>query len=296
MEALMMLLILILLFLSYGARGTFMKFAQQGRVSTLKQALVYTALYSLLQFLVLIAVPPYLSLICEPGFYIYPLGFAIFYSLGYILLVMAISCGSTSITNTVNAFNCLIPVFFGVIVWKEELSVYKIIGLMLFAVGLILYNKSSYSVGGIKHKITLRWVFYVIASTVSMGIAVAFTKVCMAKFPECGEVYLIYYTLFSTIIGMVCVLLWAREDAKHLFADVKFIWYTLVAAVAFNVSNYVFVTYINNFASAFFIPMCSVVGMISILIFGRIFLKEKISRSAVISSLICILAIVLLNF
>lgn len=296
MENLMMLLILVLLFAAHGARGIFMKLGQAGRVSTLKQALVYITVYSALQAVVLLAVPPYPSLVCDAGFYIYPLAFAVFYTLGYIMMVMAMNEGSTAITNTVYSFNCLIPVVFGVVVWKEEISVYKAIGLLLFIAGLLLYNRSSYSIGGVKQRISKKWLTYALGSLIFMGIAVIFTKISMREFPNYGEQYLIFYSLFSFVLCAVLIFFWARDEVKPLVTDLKFLLYTGAAAVGLDLSNYIFVMFINKFPSAFFLPLCSVVGMLAVLICGRIFLKEKISRSACISSIICIAAIVLLNF
>lgn len=291
-----MVLTLAILFMAHGSRGTFMKFAQKDRVSTLPQAIVHITVYSFLQLVILLAVPPYPSLICEPEFLIYPLGFAAFYNAGYVMLIMAMSEGSTSITNTINSFNCLVPVFFGLIVWGEKMSVCKTIGLMLFIIGLLLYNRSSYSVGGVKQKISPKWLWHTLASVLLTGIAVIFTKISMRSFPDYGEQYLIYYTLFSTIIGSALVLLRARKDAAVLCRDKKFWANTGVAAVALDVSNYIFVTFINLFPGVLFLPMCSVVAMLGVMVFGRVLLKEKISKSALISSVICIAAIVLLNF
>jgi len=288
--------ILVVMFISYGARGIFLKLAQNGRVSTLQQALVYTTLYSALQAVVLLVAPPYPSLICEAEFYIYPLAFSVFYILGYIFLIMALSEGSTGITNTINSFNCLVPVFFGFVVWKEELSVWKIIGLFLFVLGLIIYNRSSYSVEGVKQKISPKWLWHTLMSVVFMGIAVIFTKMAMREYPAYDEQYLIYYALLSVIIGGVLMLFLARDQIKPLFFDWKFVLFVGIAATAFDVNNYIFVNFINKLHGAFFLPFCSVMGMVSVLICSRIFLKEKISRSAIISSAICIAAIAFLNF
>lgn len=296
MENLMMLVILVLLFISHGARGIFMKLGQKGRVSTLKQALVYTTVYSALQAAVLLAVPPYPSLVCDVGFYIYPFAFAVFYTLSYMMMIMAMNEGSTAITNTIYSFNSLIPVLFGIIVWKEELSLCKGLGLLLFIAGLLLYNRSSYTVGGVKQKISKKWLIYSLGTLVFMGIAVIFTKSSMRAFPNYGEQYLIFYSLFSFVLGGIFILFFAREEIKPLVTDFKFLIFTGIAAVGLDLSNYIFVMFINKFPSAFFLPLCSVVGMIAVLVCGRIFLKEKISRSACVSSFICIAAIVLLNF
>lgn len=296
MQNLAMLFALCVLFCAYCARGIFMKFAQRGRVNTLRQALVHIALYSALQAAALLAAPPYPTLICEASFFIYPLGFAVFYTVGYMMLVMAMAEGSTSITNTINSFNCLIPVFFGIIAWNEALSIWKGIGLALFAIGLVLYNRSSYSVGGVRRRISAKWLVHTLLSLVLMGIAVIFTKSSMRAYPQYGEQYLIYYALFSLAISVPIILCCARKEARLLLGDVKFIAHTGAAAVAFDITNYFFVSYINRFPGAFFLPLCSVVGMLSVMVGGRVFLKEKISRSAIISSIICVIAIVFLNF
>lgn len=292
----LMALTLGVLFFAYGVRTASMKFAQSGRVSTLRQSLVFITLFSALQVVLLLLTPPYQSLAVDVKFLIYPLGFAVFYSIGYILLLMALSEGPASVTNTILSFNTLVVVAFGIVVWREAVSLWKVVGLTLFVIGLLFYNKGSYSVGGVVQKIRPKWLVHTLGAMLLNGVAVIFTKLSMQQYPMLGKQYLIYYGLFGVAIGVVLILACARSEAKPLIRDRKFLLHTLAAAAAFDVSNYIFVTLINRFSTILFMPLCSVLNMLSILTFGWVVLKERISKSALISSALCLVAIVLLNF
>ena len=283
----------------FGARGAnviSIKFAQEGRVSTLKQSIVFTTLFSAFQAILLLAVPPYRPLITDLNFIFYPFGFAVFYAIGYIFLLLAISNGSSSITNTIYSFNTIVAVLFGVFLWDEKLSVLKVLGLILFGIGMVLYNKSSYSVGGQKRGMSVKWLIYVIVATLGCGISIIFTKLGMNAYPEYGKEYLLYYSAIATLIGLVVILFYGRQDMVTLAKDGKFMLHTCLAAATLDISNYIFVNYISRFPSIIFLPLYSIIGMLAIIVFSRVILKERISRNAVISTVLCLIAIVLLNF
>ena len=129
----------------------------------------------------------------------------------------------------------------------------------------------------------------------TIGCAVVFTKLGMATYPGCGKQYMLYYGLSASVIGIVVTLFSGRREVKPLVCDKRFMIFTFIAALAINITNTIFVTYINNFPAAVFLPSVSILSMLGILVLSRVILKEKISRSALVSSIICIIAILCLN-
>ncbi|MEG2571306.1 MAG: EamA family transporter, partial [Clostridia bacterium] len=168
--------------------------------------------------------------------------------------------------------------------------------LALFVAGLIIYNKSSYSVDGEKKSISPKWIGLVLASMFSNGIAVIFTKMSMRDFPQYSKEYLVYFTLIAALIGLIVILVRGRTEARKLIREKRLWKHTAYAAASLDVSNIIFVAYINLFPTALFLPLTSVLGMLAILIFGRLILHERVSKSALVSSVICIIAILFLNF
>ncbi|MEG2377539.1 MAG: EamA family transporter [Clostridia bacterium] len=289
-------LILAVFFLARGVNMVGMRLGQKDNVNTFMQSVVFTTVYCVLQAVILLVIPPYKLIVPEARFYLYPLGFAIFYFLGNVLLIKSFSMGPSSIANTIASFNSLIAIAFSVIAWGETLSVFKIIGLALFVAGLIIYNKSSYSVDGEKKSISPKWIGLVLASMFSNGIAVIFTKMSMRDFPQYSKEYLVYFTLIAALIGLIVILVRGRTEARKLIREKRLWKHTAYAAASLDVSNIIFVAYINLFPTALFLPLTSVLGMLAILIFGRLILHERVSKSALVSSVICIIAILFLNF
>ena len=290
-----MILMLILLFLLRGANVVCVQLAQRGRVSTIPQSVVFVTIYSALQAIVFLLIPPYSLSIPDLKFLIYPFFFAMLYSVGNVLLLKTLRLGSAAVANTIGQFNMLVPVAFGMIYWGESLGVFQIIGLVLFIIGLLIYNGSSVSVGEEKQKISVKFLIYAVVSMLFTGSAVIFTKLGMAAYPEFGKQYLFYYAFFAMIIGAIISLKTAPGEIKPLVRDKKLLLNCALAAISVDITNVIFVSYINAFPTAIFMPSYSVIGMLGIMLASRVVLKEKISKSAMISSLVCIIAILCLN-
>ena len=291
----LMILTLLLIFPVRGGNTVCIKLAQKGRVSTIPQSIAYITIYTVLQAILLWAAPPYTIAPPDLKFLIFPTGYALFYFIGHILLLKSLQLGPAAITNTIGQFHCLVPVMFSIFYWGEKLTVFQIIGLVLFIIGLIIYNGSSVSIGDKKQKISAKFLAYSVLSMLTIGCAVIFTKLGMATYPGYGKQYMLYYGLSASVIGIAVTLFSARREVKPLVVDKKFMLYTFIAALAINITNTIFVTYINNFPAAVFLPSVSILSMLGILVLSRVILKEKISKSALVSSILCIIAILCLN-
>ena len=290
-----MILTLLLIFPVRGGNTVCIKLAQKDRVSTIPQSIVYTTVYTVLQGILLWAAPPYTIAPPDLKFLIFPLGYSLFYFISQVFLLKSLRLGPAAITNTIGQFHCLVPVVFSMFYWNETPTVYQGIGLVLFIIGLLIYNGSSVSVGDKSQKITVKFLAYSLLSMLITGCAVIFTKLGMALYPGCGKQYMLYYGLFASVIGIVATMFTGRGEVKALVTDKKFMLFTFLAALGINITNTIFVTYINNFPAAVFLPSVSILSMLGILVLSRVILKEKVSRSALVSSIMCIIAILCLN-
>lgn len=286
---------LALLFFVRGTNVVGVKLAQKDRVSTIPESVIFVTIYSALQAILILFAPPYQIFIADFRFYIWPFCYAIFYFAGNVLLLKSLRLGSASIANTIGSFNSLVVVVFSMIYWNEKLSVFELIGLALFIIGLFVYNGSSFSVGEQKQKVSVKFLCYALGSMLLTGTSVIFTKLGMQAYPDYGKQYLFYYALFAALIGAVMIAFSARKEFPRFIRDKKFLAFAALAALAVDTSNTLFVSYINAFPTAIFIPSFSVIGMLGIILASRLVLKERISKSAMISSVICMIAILFLN-
>lgn len=286
---------LTLVFLAKGSNMLAMKKVEVRRGSSVLQSLIFIVLFSLAQMLFLCLAPPYEPLRFTLDALLYPGAYALLYIVAYVLYLKAYSEGSVSMTNAIWSFNTIVVVAYGLCFWGEVLTLFQGIGLILFFVGLMFYSKSSYSTPQIKKKVTLKWLVLIISSTFIMGIATVFTKEFMLIHADMGKEFLFYYAAIATVIAApICFILGARETTNTV-KDRKIILYTLVAGLTSVVWNTVYVKYLTAYPSAVFLPMYSVVSMLGTLAFGIVVLRERISRNAVIATVLSLLSIVFLN-
>ena len=95
-----MIAMLALLFFMRGTNTVGIKLAQKERVSTIPQSVIFVTIYSALQAIWLLFVPPYEIFIADPLFYIWPFFYAIFYFAGNVLLLKSLRLGSASVSYT----------------------------------------------------------------------------------------------------------------------------------------------------------------------------------------------------
>ena len=278
-----------------GLNAIAVKMAQKDNVKKLHDSIYFTILFSFFQLVFLFLIPPYNRLTIKLDMLLYPACFAIFYLISYVLLMGALKEGPTSLTNVIYSFQSIVPVVLGLIIWNETIGIFQFFGLVLFMFILFLFNKGSYSEGNKSKKITLKWVLLASFCTLSVGIAVIFTKQYMLTYDGFIIEYLILYNAFVVMLGIPYILISTMKYKQKLILNKKFLFFTASPALITDITNIIYMLYITKFKSAFFFPLMSILNIVSIVLFSWIFLKEKISKSAYIGIILSFLAIYLLG-
>lgn len=288
-------LFMAMFFVLKGANSYFFKKAQDDRITTLELSILFTFIYSAYQFAAFWLFPPYRGLSLQLGFVIWPVLYSVFFLLMNVLLALSLNNGPAGVTNTILAFHIIVPMLVGQLVWDETMTITKLLGLILFGVSIVLFNSSSYSVDtSQKRKLTPKWWAFCLLSTLFAGISVCFTKQGMNLYPDLGKDYLIIYNLSVMILtGPFLLIRWRK--AIPLFKDRSFHLNTLGSAVSLDLSNYIFVTLVSQFDTTTFLPISSVVCICAVLVMGRVLLKERISKMALVSVGVSLVSIALLN-
>ena len=73
----------------------------------------------------------------------YSAAFGTAYAVAVVFSVMAVSCGSLSLTTLINSYSLMLPTFYGLLFLKEPVSTGLIPGLALLVVSLVLVNKKT---------------------------------------------------------------------------------------------------------------------------------------------------------
>lgn len=286
---------MLLVFLAKGTYVLAIKKVEVRKGSSLLQSLLFVLMFSLAQIVFILLKPPYLPMQFHIDALLYPGAYALLYIVGYVLLMKAYTEGSVSMTNAVWSFNTIVVVVYGLLFWGETLSLWQLLGFVFFFAGLIFYSKSSYSAPGLQRKVTLKWLALTVSSTFVVGAATTFTKEFMLIHENMGREFLFYYPLISAIVtAILCFSINAKETIATL-KDRTMLLCTGVAGAASVAWNTVYVKYLTDYPSAVFLPLFSVVSMLGTLAFGIVVLRERISKNAVLATVLALISIVLLN-
>lgn len=283
----------------FGAKGVnmlAMKRVQVQEGSGLQQGLLFTALYSLTQTICALLIPPYRALSVAPEAILFPTAYSVLYVVAYVMLLKAYAMGPVAVTNSIWAFNSTVVIGYSAFAWGETLSWYQIAGLAFFLAGLVIFSRSSYGTGaGEKKKVTFKWLVLAVATSLVIGAASTITKGFLRVNPDMRREMLVYYPLSATLICVPFALIMNPSGVRHAIRSLPFVENTFLAAAMCTLWNWVYVRDITLYPSAVFLPMYSVATMLANLFFGRVFLKERISKSAMVAMGLSLIAIVLLN-
>lgn len=278
-----------------GLNAVAVKMAQKDYIKNLHDSIFFTILFSFFQLVFLFVIPPWYKYTFRLDMLLYPACFAVFYLISYILLISALKEGPTSLTNIIYSFQSIVPIIVSLILWKESMGVFQVIGLILFVIVLLLFNQGSYSEGTTYKKISLKWATLAASCTLAVGIAVIFTKQYMLTYDGFIKEYLIMYNLIVVVIGIPYIVISKIKNNRIFPLKGKFLFYTASPALITDITNMIYMFYITKFKSALFFPLMSILNIISVVIFSRIILKENVSKTAYVGIILSFAAIYLLG-
>lgn len=278
-----------------GINAVTTKVAQKDYINSINGSVYLTVLYCFFQAIFLLVMPPYTNLNFKTEFITYPLLYSIFYFVSFILFINALRQGPTSLSNIIYNFQLLIPVLLGLIIWKERITIYQLVGLLMFGIILYIFNKSSYSEGGISKRPSVKWTSLIIGSAVAAGIAITFTKQYMVDYNGYIKEYLLIYNIITVLFGLPYLGYTAVYKKLSVKFDLRFILLVAVAALIQDITNTIYMLYITKYSSASFFPIIGILNIVSIVLMNRFLLKERMSAKAYIGILISFVAIYLLG-
>ena len=153
----------------------------------------------------------------EIGVIPYALAFAAAYCTFTVFVVLAIGCGSLSLTNLMISYSLMIPALYGVFFLKETLSRFFYPGILLLACSLFLINEQ-----GEKTKIRFKWILYVTLAAVGNGLCSVFQKMQQVKFDGAYKNEFMIIALVSGAIGLSIVAL--VQERREMIPCVKLGW------------------------------------------------------------------------
>ena len=245
----------------------------------------------------------------NPQSLFYSLFFAVCYAGSTITFVLAVNCGSLALTSTIHSFALIIPTILGFLIWGEEVSTMKIVGILIFAVSLLLIGEK---VDKGQKLISAKWLVLMVISFFCEGFAPVAIKMHSMALGEkaASDANGVFMALayVMAVVGILVAALLTEGRVKVPSTDGKkpknFMVESLKIALPFaalgGVCNglYNFMNTVvsnNNLNVSVFFPVISAGQLVLTLVIAMVFFKEKLSLKQLFAIGFGIVAIVLLN-
>lgn len=238
----------------------------------------------------------------------YSLFFAVCYAGSTITYVLAVGCGSLALTTTIHSFALIIPTVLGFLVWGEPINAFKIVGIVLFAVALLLMGEKAEKG---ERLLSTKWIILMIISFFCEGLAPVAIKMHSIALGEetasaCNDVFMVmaYAMAFAGIFAAAVL----REGkiripcengkTKNFMLDSLKIALPLASLGGicnglYNLMNTVVAN--NKLDVSVFYPVISAGQLILTCVIAVVFFREKLSLKQIAAIFCGVVAIVLLN-
>lgn len=200
----------------------------------------------------------------------------------------ALKNGNTGICSTIYSFGFILPTLSGSIFWNEELSFFKILGILIVIPAIII--------SGIKtetEKANGNYIIPVVVAMLSSGGLGIMQKVQQnSAYPDQKSAFVLLAFLFAGIISLV-VSFFAKDSQKA--KNNKKLFLAILAGICFGCCNLLNTTLAGRLDSALFFPMQNISVILLSLVWGALIFKEKLRKKDGVVLLLAITAIIILN-
>ena len=301
-------LICVVAIIALTAQGIFIKLYGEKRQNA---ELTYSFVSALFAFLMFSVISLVSKQTLNPESVPYSLLFSLCYAGATITYVLAIACGSLAITTTIYSFALIIPTFLGFFIWNEPINIYKIIGIVFFAVSILLVGEKDENSG---QKMSVKWIVLVCISFVFEGLAPVAIKLHenalgseMASVSNNTFLTLAYGVAFFGILFAALIKegrgIIEKTTKSGKVKKVNFLLDSMLLAVIpaslggafnglYNIMNSVVAA---KYSVSVYFPVISAGQMILTCVLAVVMFKEKLSKKQYLAIFFGAVAIVLLN-
>jgi len=204
---------------------------------------------------------------------------------------MAVKTGPLSITSLTSSFGLLIPILYGIIVYKESPSTPFIIGLLMLTVCIVFVSgekKNDYQ------KVNLKWAIF---NTLSIFFGGSFSTVQNVV----GRVFvgksnsgiMTVTLLFSAVVFFVISIIFERKEIKKRLKSG--VLYMAGAGICNGSSNLFVMLVVPLMSASILYPVMSVSSLIATLLISAFAFKEKLSKKQWAGVAIGVVSALLMN-
>ena len=227
----------------------------------------------------------------EPMVILYSALFGIFGVSFQTLYALALKTGPFSATCMLINLHMVFPVVFSIIYYHEEVTVTKVVGIVLCLTALFLNIKSD------GKKVNIKWFTYVLLAFFSTGgIAVVQKIFAKSAYAKCTDQFVFFGYLIAFLLSSVVFFAQHKFVQKRTFQltgkNVLLAFFVAASLGAFQFLN----TYANSFVDAIvLVPSVSGLATVFQMFSGRIIFREKFTPRQICSICVGILSILLIS-
>ena len=224
------------------------------------------------------------------------LPYAFLFGAGYgsaaLFSVLAISCGSLSLTSLITSYSLIIPTLYGLVFKGDKISIFLIIGLILLMISLFLINFVKDNTRN--NKINIKWLIFVIIAFLGNGLCSTAQNAQVEAFKgayknEFMTVALIFVVVALLIAGLI------RERENIVPSVKKGIVPIFLCGAANGACNLMVMILSSMLPASVMYPLVSAGSIILTYFISKLWYKEKLSLIQNIGFALGVTSVVFLN-
>jgi len=217
--------------------------------------------------------------------------------LGSLCLLGALSKGPLSLTILIFSMYVVVPPVLAMIFLGEKATICQLIGIVLIIIVIILSNYNKDESG---KKYSRVWWLLCIGSVIFTGLSNYLAKVHQTKLPglEQREYAIVSYSV-AIVIAFICAMVFKKKEAgreKYVFHAKTFLLPAIVVALTQGGANLCNLYNASKLPAIVLYPVTQLSTLLLTMVYGIIFLKEKMSKLTAVCLTLGAVAIVLMNF
>lgn len=205
----------------------------------------------------------------------------------------ALCLGPMALTSMLTAFSVVIPLLFGIAVWKETLGGFKIAALALLVFTILMINADKLKKGAKTEGGYAIWLFFVFLTFAANGFCSVIQKQHQILYPESySREFMLFAMLVCSAVFSSIALIKARP--KEIFKS-QGKRYGVISGLANGLASFFTLVLAGMENASVLFPAISAGTILASLLCGRWIFKEKLRVNHYFALIFGILAVVLLK-
>ena len=222
--------------------------------------------------------------------------FGLSVALTQIMQAKALGNGSSSIVTLIYSCGFLVPIFYGLIFWGEEVSIYQWLGvaLILASLTLIVFKTE-------KSSAILTWLPFAILAMLGSGINAIFQKTHQySEFADELPFFLVFALLFSTLFtGAASLVISGKGGSPAQLTKKQRMMKNIVIPICLGICvgmlNFLNLSLSGRLPSVILFPVSNIGGLILTSVISGIIYKDKPTKRQLVGLITGVIAILMVG-